>query len=111
MSLEINGWARVVADPVLKNVGNTQVAELTVVENEYIGKDNDGNKKEITSFFDLVAWDTAAEYVANNVKKGDMLSFRGTPRQDRWEDADGNKRSKIFIRVTKFYNSPKQVKE
>lgn len=101
MSLEVNGWARITKKPVVKSVGNTKVAEFSVVTNEYIGKNADGEKNEITSFFDMQVWDSAADYLEANADKGDTIAFRGTPRQDRWEK-DGQPRSKVYIRVNKF---------
>lgn len=107
--IEVNGWARVSQDVVVKNVGNTKVAEISVATNEIVGKEP--NKKEITSFFDLEVWDTAADYAEKNVRKGDMISFRGIPRQEKWTDKEtGKTRSKVIFRVTKFFNSPKAEK-
>ena len=55
---------------------------------------NDWN--EVTSFFDVVAWRTLADNVAENLKKGDRVVVTGRLEQRSWEK-DGEKRSKVEI--------------
>lgn len=81
---------RMVADPVLrKTVSGTSVMTFTVAH----------NFKDRTTFLTCEAWGTGAEVIADRFRKGDPINLSGYLRQDDWEDKDGNKRSKIILRV------------
>ena len=49
------------------------------------------------SFFDIEAWGKLAERVSPQCKKGRGVRVVGRLKQNRWEDADGKKNSKIRI--------------
>lgn len=99
----VSGVARLTADPELKTIqsGDREVSlvKFSVAYNEYRRKD--GEKVSEAHFFDCEAWDSGAEVIAKHVKKGEMLYIEGRLRQQRWEK-DGEKRSKVVIRVTNF---------
>lgn len=95
------GVGRFAADPVSKQVGNTSVCEFRLAVQEY--RKINGERKTFTSFFDFVVWDAAAELISLYKKKGDLLLFYATPRQDTWVDkTTGNKRSKVIFRIDEF---------
>lgn len=98
--IKADGWAKVCNDIVIKQVGTTKLAEIPVVHNEVFGSGE--NKKEHGSFFTLEVWDTAADYVEKYGKKGQWITFNGILRQERWQDKEGNNRSKVVIRVQNF---------
>ena len=81
-------------DPELKfgNNGNA-ICKISVAVNRKV-KD-----KETTSYFDCTAFGSVAEHIANSLKKGDRVVVQGTLTQDRWESADGQKRSSISVLV------------
>lgn len=99
--MKVFGLVRVVADPVLKDVGNTQVCEFSVVQN-YYRKDKDGNSVNEPSFFNCVAWDSGGKIIAERFKKGNRMMLEGTLKQERWEDTEGNKKNRVVIRVNEF---------
>lgn len=81
----------------------TAVADFTLAVNKkYKGGEN-------TSFLDFTVWDTQAENCAKYVGKGSKLMVEGEPLQERWEDKEGNKRSKIVFRANnvQFLDSKK----
>jgi single-strand DNA-binding protein len=94
------GVGRLVADPVLRQVGSNQVVEFTLACTERYGTGE--NKKEKTSFLDFNAWDKAAGVIAQYAKKGDQLFVVAIPRKDAYEDKDGNKRYKSYFRTEEF---------
>ena len=55
---------------------------------------------EEASFFDITAWSKLAENLNQYLAKGKQVGVCGELRQDRWEDKDGNKRSKVGITAT-----------
>lgn len=89
-----------VRDPELKNVGESKVVSFSVAVNTVRGSGD--NRREDTSYVDCEAWGRQAEVIAQYMKKGDPILVNGELRQDRWEDTDGNKRSKIKVNVSRF---------
>ena len=59
-------------------------------------KQGDGFQKEV-SYFDVSCWTRLAEVCGEYLKKGRGVRVVGRLKQDRWTDADGKGRSKIFI--------------
>ncbi len=59
-------------------------------------------KKEQTSYFDCVAWSKLGEVIAEYCKKGKQIAVEGRLQQRRWDDSEGNKKSKIEVVVENF---------
>jgi single-strand DNA-binding protein len=53
--------------------------------------------EETTSFFDVVAWGTLAENLADSLRRGDRVIVHGRLDQRSWENNQGEKRSKLEI--------------
>ena len=53
--------------------------------------------EEATSFFDVVAWGSLAENLADSVHRGGRVVIEGRLDQHSWENNQGDKRSKIEI--------------
>src|ERR1700730_19234395 len=51
--------------------------------------------EEATSFFDVVAWATLAENIADSLHRGERVVVQGRLDHRSWENNDGHKRSKI----------------
>ena len=111
--VNLNGWGTIATDPEIKELpSGVKVCKFTIAQNEFIGKNEDGTSKEISSFFRCELWDTGADYLYNNAKKGDRLAFSGTPRQETWKDKDtGNNREAVYFRINKFLVIKKQQKD
>jgi len=54
-------------------------------------------RKESTSFFDVVAWGTLAENAATSLAKGTRVVVTGRLDQLSWESPQGDRRSKAEI--------------
>ncbi|MDQ6783263.1 MAG: single-stranded DNA-binding protein [Actinomycetota bacterium] len=52
---------------------------------------------EATSYFDIVCWAQMAENVAQSLSKGTRVVVDGRLDQRSWENAEGDKRSKIEV--------------
>ena len=89
-------------DPELRVVGErrTSVVNFTVATSREFTR-ADGTQDKITSFITCEAWDSGAEAVVNNLKKGDLVMIEGSLRNDSWEK-DGVKHSTIKVRVNNF---------
>lgn len=50
-----------------------------------------------SSFFDCTAWGQLAQNIAESFRDKDRVIVFGRLEQQKWEDRDGNKRSKVQI--------------
>ena len=64
-----------------------------------------------TSFFDVTVWGKPAENIKPKIEKGASVRVAGRLQQDRWEDQNGNKQSKIYIVADYVKIYPKEQKE
>ncbi len=93
----VNGVGNLVADPVIKEIGETRVAKYTVATNRSIKR---GDKYEsIGTFLDCESWGGVCKII-EKWTKGDKIQFSGELEQQDWEK-DGVKRSKLLCRVDK----------
>ena len=76
------------------------VASFTLANNRSYS--TGGEKKEQVSYFDCVAWSKMGEIIAEYCKKGKQIVVEGRLQQRRWDDSEGNKKSKIEIVVENF---------
>ena len=86
------------ADPELKFMP-TGVGKLTFgIAVNHFWTDQDGEKQEKTSFFNVVAWRNLAEDAANVLTKGVRVVVTGRLEQRSWDDKEtGTKRSTIEV--------------
>lgn len=55
------------------------------------------SKNKETDFFDITIFGKIAENTANYTKKGMLVGIEGRLQQNRWEDQQGNKRSRVEV--------------
>ena len=86
---------RLTKDPDLRYTPNgTAVCNFSLaVERNF--KNQDGERD--VDFVNIVVWRKQAENCANYLAKGRLVAVEGSLRQNRWEDEDGNKRSKLEV--------------
>jgi single-strand DNA-binding protein len=80
------------ADPELKftNSGQAQTRFSVAVNRKF-------KETETTSFFNVTAWGSLAENLANSVHKGTRVIVEGRLEQRSWETDKGEKRSTVEI--------------
>ena len=97
----------VVRDPEMKYIpSGSAVINFTLAVSRRFKK-ADGQKASDTTFVDCEAWDTGAETLAKYTKKGDPLFIVGSLKMDSWENAEGQKRNKMKVRVSTFQFLPR----
>ncbi len=96
-------------DPELRTVGQgTNVCQIGMAINRTYS-DADGQKQEDTTFVDGEAWGRTAEVISQYVHKGEPLLIEGRLKLDRWQDSDGQNRSKLKVVVeTCQFIAPRQ---
>lgn len=86
---------RLVRDPELftTHSGITKTTFSVASDRSYRTKDGERE----TDFFEVQAWRGLASFVHDNFCKGKMIIVEGRLEQQRFEDKDGNKRSKVLV--------------
>lgn len=93
---------RLTRDPELKSTSAGRfICVFTLASNRTYMK-QDGEKVEEVGFFDCVMFGKAAEIISKYARKGKRMGVDGSLNFNRWETSDGQKRSKIDIRVDNF---------
>lgn len=88
---------RLTRDPELRYTPQgTAVLDMTMALNRQMTA-KDGTKRDETCFIDVVVWAKQAELCAQYLKKGRLVFVEGRLAQDKWESAEGQKRSKIKV--------------
>lgn len=81
-------------DAEMKTIGSkgTPLVSFSIGNDSWFGQKH-------TNFFNVEMMGKRAESVFPYLKKGTGVIVTGKLKQDRWEDKDGNKRSKIIIQA------------
>lgn len=95
---QLNLWigeGNATRDPEARSTPNGKtVAKIGIAVNRSWKKDGEWQKE--TDFFEVEAWGSVAELVAQHVRKGTAVRVVGRLKQDRWEK-DGVQRSMVKI--------------
>ncbi len=80
------------------------VAKMRLATNTYLGKDEEGNRREQAEFHNLVAFGKLAEFAGQYLKKGRSIYAEGKLHTSSWEDAAGQKRyrTEVVVEEIKF---------
>lgn len=99
MAADVNSLVivgRLTRDAELKYTASGQaLATFAVAVNRKV-KRGDAWEEE-GNFFDVVYWGRGAEAVNQYLLKGKQIAIEGSLKQDRWQDAEGQPRSKVVI--------------
>ena len=86
---------RLTRDPELRvTPGGTSICNFSLaVERNFTNQDGDRD----VDFIDIAVWRKQAENCANYLAKGRLVAIEGSLRQNRWQDDNGNNRSKLEV--------------
>lgn len=76
-------------DPETRQVGESQVVKFTVATTRKWT--SNGEKREETTWHDVVFWDKIGQVIAQYFKKGDVILVEGRVDIREYEDKDGKK--------------------
>ena len=89
---------RLTRDPEMRSTNSgSAVASLSIATNRQWKDSQSGETREEVSFIDCVAFGRLAEILGQYAAKGKQLAIQGRLKQDRWEDSEGSKRSRVQI--------------
>jgi single-strand DNA-binding protein len=98
-------------NPELAVKGDTTYTRFCLVGNDYAGKDDNGNAREITTSLWFVAFEHLGESIAKNARKGDQLIVQAHIRSNNWTDKDGERQYDHSFVVQSFrFGAPGRVK-
>ena len=86
------------ADPEIAEAGKTKVVNASLANHQYFENATE-ERQEVTTYVDLKVWGPSAENFAKFARRGREIFVEGSLRQDRWEDDQGKKRSKLYVNV------------
>ena len=94
-------------DPELRTVGaDKSVASFAIAHNIRY-KTQDGEQRDEVTFVECDAWGRQGEMVAQYLQKGSLVVLEGSIRQDNWTDKEGQKRSRLKLRVDRVHFTPR----
>ncbi|HTV95773.1 MAG TPA: single-stranded DNA-binding protein [Steroidobacteraceae bacterium] len=90
-SFNLTAVGNLAKNPELATKGDTTYTRFCLVGNDYGGKDEQGNPREIVTTLWFVAFEALGEAIAKNARKGDQLIVQAQIRSSNWTDKDGEK--------------------
>lgn len=87
--------------------GGMAILSLSVAVNDR-KKNPNGEWEDYPNFIDCTVFGRRAEAIQNYLTKGTKVCIQGKLKQERWEDKDGNNRSKVSVIVQEIeFNAQK----
>jgi len=85
-----------VRDPEKKELeSGSKVCMFSVATNRFFNQDNE--KKSEVSYFDVEVWNKTADLCLKTLSKGRGVRVVGRLKQERWEDKEGRRHSRIKV--------------
>jgi single-strand DNA-binding protein len=110
-SFALTAVGHLAKDPELTVKGDITYTRFCLVGNDYAGKDDAGNNREIVTSLWFVAFEGLGETIAKNVRKGDQIILQAQIRSSNWTDKEGEKQYDYSFIVQSFkFGAPGKVK-
>jgi single-strand DNA-binding protein len=110
-SFNVTAVGNLAKNPELNVKGETTFTRFCLVGNDYAGKDEEGNVKEIVTSLYFVAFGGLGEAIARNARKGDQLIVGAHIRADNWTDKEGEMQyDHSFVADTFRFGAPGKAK-
>ena len=110
-SFSVTAVGNLAKNPELTVKGDTTYTRFCLVGNDYAGKDEQGNNREVVTSLWFVAFEKLGETIAKNVRKGDQLILQAQIRSNNWTDEGGEKQYDYSFVVQTFrFGAPGKAK-
>jgi single-strand DNA-binding protein len=110
-SFSVTAVGNLAKNPELSVKGDTTYTRICLVGNDYAGKDDHGNAREVVTSLWFVAFEGLGETIAKNARKGDQLILQAQIRANNWTDKEGEKQYDYSFVVHSFrFGAPGKVK-
>jgi single-strand DNA-binding protein len=84
-------------DPSIKTAGTLSILEFSVAVNERVRDKGTGEWTNYPNYIDVTVFGKFADSLTQRLAKGVKVTVSGRLKQDRWEQTDGQKRSKLHV--------------
>jgi single-strand DNA-binding protein len=110
-SFTLTAVGNLAKNPELTVKGDTSYTRFCLVGNDYAGRDEDGNPREVVTSLWFVAFEALGETIARNALKGDQLFVQAQVRSNNWTDREGEKQYDYSFVVQNFkFGAPGKAK-
>jgi single-strand DNA-binding protein len=110
-SFTVTAVGNLAKNPELTVKGDTTYTRFCLVGNDYGGKDEQGNVREVVTSLWFVAFESLGEAIAKNARKGDQLVLQAQIRSNNWTDKEGEKQYDYSFVVQNFrFGAPGRAK-
>jgi single-strand DNA-binding protein len=110
-SFEVSAVGNLSKNPELVSKGDTRYTRFCLIGNDYAGRDDDGEAREVVTSLWFVAFGALGEAIANNARKGDQLILKARIRSNNWTDEEGEKQYDYSYIVESFrFGAPGKAK-
>ena len=110
-SFSVTAVGNLAKNPELAVKGDTTYTKLCLVGNDFAGKDEHGNAREVVTSLWFVAFEGLGETIAKNARKGDQLIIQAHIRANIWIDKEGEKQYDHSFVVHSFrFGAPGKIK-
>lgn len=97
----VNVSGRLGKDPEVRSTqGGSTIMSFSLAVSDRRKNGQTGKWEEITHWLDCVVFGKRAESLAKILRKGSYVMVTGRLSQSKWEDKQGNKRSKVEVVVS-----------
>lgn len=90
------------ADPEVRSVGDSKVANIRIAVNEKWKDRTTGEKREKTEWVPVTIWGPVAGIAEQYLRKGSKVFISGKFQTRKWQDKDGNDRYTTEVVVQGF---------
>jgi single-strand DNA-binding protein len=110
-SFKLTAIGNLAKNPELVAKGDVSYTRFCVIGNDFAGKDEDGNPREVVTSVWFVAFGGLGEAIANNTRKGNQLILDARIRSNNWVDPQGEKQYDYSFVVESFrFGAPGKAK-
>jgi single-strand DNA-binding protein len=110
-SFTVTAVGNLAKDPESSVKGDTSYTRFCLVGNDYAGRDEQGNVREIVTTLWFVAFENLGEAIAKNARKGDQLILEAQIRSNNWTDKEGERQYDHSFVVQNFrFGAPGKAK-
>jgi single-strand DNA-binding protein len=110
-SFTVTAIGNLAKNPELAVKGDTTYTRICLVGNDYAGRDEHGNAREVVTGLWFVAFEGLGETIAKNARKGDQLILQAQIRSNNWTDKEGEKQYDHSFVIQNFrFGAPGKIK-
>jgi single-strand DNA-binding protein len=110
-SFTVTAIGNLAKDPEFSIKGDTSYTRICLVGNDYAGKDEKGEVREIATSLWFVAFEALGEAISKNARKGDQLIVQAQIRSNNWTDKEGEKQYDYSFVIQNFkFGAPGKAK-